>query len=327
VHGIRRLIAPAIVLYAAASLWPFEFEPPALVENGATPGAQGGWVFEVPGLLRTAAPPAWVGDAMRSHELELALAFRTATRPTEEFAPILTLSRNRYHRNLAVGQEGRDLVLRLRTPDSEPKGRSFRVADVFPAARWAEVVVSVGAGRVRVTVDGTPGVDRALPERPLSTWDPSYRLTLGNEAAGNRPWLGALRHATVRSGDVRVELTAAGDLERPERYWAFRTSPQLVPFRDASPEDIVLNALVYLPLGLLLGARRRASGGRARPRPWVVILLVSATLELLQFFVSVRSPSTGDLLLNLLGGVVGAWAGGVLMLEWMARRVRHGGSR
>jgi VanZ family protein len=314
--------AAAIVVYAAASLWPFDFEAPARLENGATPSAQGGLLFERPGLLESDGPPAWVRDAVRAQGLALDLSLRSAVFPRVEFAPILTLSRNPYHRNMAVGQEGRDLVLRLRTPESQPKGRTYRVPGVFPAPDWIDVAIVIGPGRVRITVDGTERVDLELPERPLSTWDPSYRLALGNEPDGNRPWFGELRRAVVRAGDIDVDLAAPGVLDLPAHYWFFRTSPQLVPLRDSSRDDMLVNSLGYLPLGLLLGAWRHATGGRARPRPGVCIQLVSATIELLQLFVTVRCPSTGDLALNLLGGVAGAWLGGVLMLEWMARHMR-----
>lgn len=259
---------------------------------------------------------------MRTERLELLLTLRSTAYPGDDFAPLLTFSRNRYHRNLAIGQEGRDLVLRLRMPETQAKGGTFRVPAVFPAADAIDVGVLVEPRRLVVTIDGEQRLERSLPARPWLTWDLSYRVALGNEVDGNRPWLGELHRAVVRAGDLHTDLAAPGVLERPERYWYAWTTPQLVPFRDASTWDLLRNVVGYLPLGLLLGARRRATAGRARPAPWVAVLLVSLTLELLQFFVKVRCPSTGDLLLNLAGGAVGAWWGSLLMLEWMARRAR-----
>ena len=318
------MIAAAIAIYLAASLWPYEFEAPARIENGAAPAPEGGLRFETPGLAESPGPPPWVQEALSAQRLELELALRSTAFPRSDFTPILTLSRNRYHRNLAVGQEGRDLVLHLRAPETRPKGRNYRVAGVFPTADWIDLVIVVEPGRLLVTIDGEVRVDRKLPARPLSTWDPSYGLALGNELAGNRPWLGELRHAIVRAGTERVDLAAPDALQRPARFWFMRTAPQLVPLRDSSTEDLLVNGLLYVPLGLLLGARRRVLGRRARPRPWVCLLLVSGTVELLQLFVTVRCASTGDLLLNLAGGVAGAWLGGSLMLAWLTRRARIG---
>jgi hypothetical protein len=321
---LGRLTAGAIALYALGSLWPFWFELPAHLPNGATPSPEGGLAFATPGLAESDGPPAWVQAALDSQSLQLDLSLRSEALPSSQFKPILTLARDKHRRNLTLAQEGRELVLELRTPDSSDAGRAFVVRNLFPAPEWTDVVVAVEPGRVRVTVNGVKRVDRELPTRPLASWDPSYGLALGNEPAGNRPWIGALRRAEVRAGTTRVDLAAPGVLRLPERFWYMLTPPQIVPLRDSSIEDIVVNSLLYVPLGLLLGARHRASGGRSRPRPWVAVLLVSGTIELLQLFVSVRCASTGDLLLNVLGGAAGAWLGGVLMLEWMVRRLRVG---
>ena len=318
------MVAATIVVYVAASLWPYDLELPARIENGARPAPEGGLLFESPGLAESAGPPAWVRDAQAGQRLELDLTLRSRAFPTTEFTPLLTLSRSRHLRNLAIGQDGRDLVLHLRAPETRPAGRNYRLAHVFPAQDWIRLAIVVEPGRLLVTIDGDVRLDRKLPIEPLSTWDPTYRLALGNELAGNRPWIGELRHAIVRAGEVEVDLAAPGALERPERFWFIRTTPQLVPLRDSSRADMLVNSLLYVPLGLLLGARRRVAGRRARPRPWLCVLLVSATIELAQLFVSVRCASTGDLVLNLAGGAAGAWLGSGLMLGWMTRRLRAG---
>ena len=321
---LGRLTAAAIAVYALASLWPFVLDAPARLTNGARPSPEGGLDFATPGLAVSDGPPAWVQAALDSQSVQLELTLRSEALPTSQFKPILTLARDKHRRNLTLAQEGRELVLQLRTPDSSDKGRAFVVRNLFPAPEWTDVVVTVEPGRVRVSVDGVKRVDRELPTRPLASWDPSYGLTLGNEPAGNRPWIGALRRAELQAGATRVDLAAPGVLRRPERFWYMFTPPQIVPLRDSSTKDIVVNSLLYVPLGLLLGARHRASGGRARPRPWVAVLLVSGTIELLQLFVALRCASTGDLLLNVLGGAAGAWLGGALMLAWMIRRLRVG---
>jgi len=318
-RALSRLISVAIVAYAAASLWPYDFALPSRVENGAAPAPEGGLSFSTPGLAESDGPPPWIGEALACQRLELDLSLRSAAPPGQDFTPILSLSRERYDRNLAIGQEGRDLLLHLRDPDTRPKGRNYRLADVFPAPVWIDVDVVIEPGRLRVSIDGETRLDRKLPERPLATWNPGFRLALGNELAGNRPWLGDLRRAIVRAGEAEVDVADPDVLRRPSRYWYVRTTPQLVPLLGSSSDDMLVNAVLYVPLGLLLGARRRAGGGRPRLRPWACVLLVSGTIELLQLFVVPRCASTGDVLLNVAGGAVGGWLGSAWTSARMAR--------
>ena len=199
--------------------------------------------------------------------------------------------------------------MRVRTADDRRSGHNFRVPDLFRAPATVELDVLVESGRLRVTVDGAVALERSLPVMPLEAWESGYPLALGNEVTGEYPWLGEIESATLRAGDTSVDLAAPGVLERPPRYWRFETWPKLVPLRDSSEEDIVLNLLMYLPLGLLLGRRSRGRPGAAGLRAWALVFATSLTLELLQLAVPVRCASVDDLLFNTLGGGCAVWLG------------------
>lgn len=74
----------------------------------------------------------------------------------------------------------------------------------------------------------------------------------------------------------------------------------LIPERLGQWRDVIQNVILYLPLGLLLGARRM-SGTK--------VILISAVLsfaiELSQFIVPGRDPIARDAVTNTLGGAIG----------------------
>lgn len=87
---------------------------------------------------------------------------------------------------------------------------------------------------------------------------------------------------------------------RPTSGLAPRFGPFCVACGELGGTDVVLNVLLFLPLGVglgLLGARRRTAIGG----------MVAATLiiELLQVFIPGRDASLGDVLANSLGGALG----------------------
>jgi hypothetical protein len=57
--------------------------------------------------------------------------------------------------------------------------------------------VSIEDDRIEVRVDGRLVAEAALPTGTLDTWDPDYRLALGNEVIGARPWRGEIRKRSM----------------------------------------------------------------------------------------------------------------------------------
>jgi hypothetical protein len=333
---LRVLLATAILAaYPLASLSPFHplrWGFPTEVANGAELLPQGGIRFASAGVVRSVIPPDWMAAAMRSERLELALRVQAYTSDQTGPARIFTLSADPYRRDLTIGQEGENLILRLRTPGADFNGTRANdqpVAElpgVFRTpATWVEIHLAIEPGRLRFSAEAPEsghrvGLDTALAAQPLRDWDPSYRLALGNELTNDRAWLGEIQQALVRTDGNTIDYAAPdarGALEvSPARFWAARQTFTVMPFRDFMPEDAFINVVGYVPLGLLFGVWGWLWGGERRSwsRPVTLLLAiaaVSATLETLQFLIPVRHPSTTDLLLNTLGGGIG-----LLLVEW-----------
>jgi hypothetical protein len=242
-------------------------------------------------------------------------------------ARILTFSLNPYERNLTVGQEGADLIMRLRTASTDKNGMIegkpvARVPRVFLTSDWIDLRIAIEPERIRIRVGDEPVIDEVLPFRPLETWDPSYRLALGNEATGDRPWIGEIQRVVVQAGHSDVRYNETSKLEFPRIFLITMKSPKIVPFLGMNQKDAIENIVLYIPLGFLLGFLRGAGHDRGH---WafvsgmlVLVAAVSAAMELLQFFVPLRAPSIDDVIFDTLGGGFG-----LVLALWAAAAVRR----
>lgn len=313
------LLAAAILLaYPLIGLYPYDWDAPGVAANTAGPAPGGGLRFAGPGpgIARSNGPPAWIAAAVRSNRLEVMLGVRPVAAEQRGPARIMTLSENPTLRNLTIGQDRDDLIVRIRTPWHSLNGTpQYRVPGVFRAGAWVDLRVVVEPGSLRVEIDDELRLDERLPRAPLGDWDRSYRAALGNELTGERPWLGDIRRAIVRVGDAAVDYAEPGVLRRPRLLWYFHNPPELSPFRNLHLSDAVVNLIGFLPLGLLLGLW--AGRPRGRLTRWGALALVfamSLVLETLQFGIPQRYPSINDLFLNVLGGAVG-----IQLARWARR--------
>lgn len=109
-------------------------------------------------------------------------------------ARIVSYSHDKYLRNFTLGQDGNDLILRLRTTTTNLDGRNpeMRIEDVFSPAKLLHIVVTFDYSNESVYINGKRKTEIPGPGGTFSNWNPSYPLVLGNEANGYRPWLGSL---------------------------------------------------------------------------------------------------------------------------------------
>jgi hypothetical protein len=263
-----------------------------------------------------AAPPELTAAPVEA--LDVSLEVRPLSSIQAGPARILTISSDAYERNLTLAQDGDDLVLRLRTQKTGRNGLhkglpAARVAKVFEAGRWVAIDTRIRPSLLTIAIDGVERVSAALPPAVLATWDPGLGLALGNEMTCNRPWLGEIRRAVIAGPAGTTDYALAGQAAAPAGCRIMRHPPKLVPFHPFSPRDALLNTLMYLPLGCLLGLMARTRSARSFAMLVLTAAGVSLTFEFTQLFLVSRFPSIDDLIFNTLGGALGVWLGSWLM--------------
>ncbi len=200
-------IAPTLAtLYLAVIisvlLYPFEFSlPPACPENSVEwrPDAAG-VQFGRSGMLHSAAPPVSLYRRLLSGKgLTIEVWLSSAIANQGGPARIVSYSLNPGERNFTLGQQGNDLIMRLRTTRTNDNGMrpSLKVTNVFVPETMQHIVVTYDFVEQRVYIDGRLRVAAAIPQGTFETWDSSYFLIFGNEFSGNRPWSGTIAYAAV----------------------------------------------------------------------------------------------------------------------------------
>jgi hypothetical protein len=296
------------VVMAILSLWPLTtWQLPQKIPNGAERMETGGLRFAAPGIARAEAP-VWLDAIVEQPDQTLAISLRVKVYSGSQRGParIFTVSEDTLSRNLTLGQDGSDLVLRLRSQATDANGMIdgkplVRVPRIFEVGRWHQIDLTISPKELRVERDGILIADQELPGSPFATWDRSFDLALGNELTNNRPWLGEIASAHVRVGDTTVDYLAPGTLSLPDHHWQFASRPRLALTDPSVLFDAVVNVLFYIPLGLLLGVAFPDKAVR-----WAIVICgFSLLMEGLQLGIPDRTATVIDVLTNTLGGVVG----------------------
>ena len=301
------LLAVAVFANAFLSFRPFQLDPPSRQTNAIVRRADGSLQFVEPSIARTSGPPSFLAEAIRTSALGVELDLRAAEADQLGPARIFTISRDYWRSNLTIGQQGADLVVRVRRPGSTSWGDpAFEVPGVFAEQRWRQVMVSIEGDRIEIQVDGRPVAEAALPTGTLATWDPGYRLALGNEVVGGRPWRGEVGRAQVSVASRVVDLLEDPEIETPARYW-------LWPQRVRRPQEwhrgeFILGAwhlAGFVPLGFAVAGLWR------RRRPLLAAVGASFGLSLVllgvKLFLAGRHPSFHDMVIQTSGGLLGGW--------------------
>lgn len=147
------------------------------------------------GRFRDSAAGERVRDAMRAADA-LTLEVTLTPRQTDLKGParIVSFGRGVGNANFVLGQEGRQLVFRLRTPETGRDGTAqdsqITLASLTPG-RPVHLVISYRPGELAAYLDG-----QALPvpqkiQGGFETWEEA-ELTFGDTPEGNRTWDGEL---------------------------------------------------------------------------------------------------------------------------------------
>jgi hypothetical protein len=309
-----------LVVYAYASLEPFDWRFSDRLINGATPLTEG-WSFPTAGLVIAEPPLDTLRMASQAETLDVFLEVRP--RATSQWGParILTISADPYLRNLTLGQYGDDLVVRLRTEETDLNGRRggrpvARLRHVFQAGKWVAIDLRLRPGRLTVAIDGAQELAATLPTSVLGTWDPGFGLALGNEMTCDRPWLGDIRKAVMTGPEGAIDYARIEQVDVPATCTLYRHPPKLVPLVPLNLKDALLNTVMYLPLGCLLGLMMRRRNRHTFAVLVLVIAGISLSFETLQLLLPSRFPSVDDIIFNTLGGALGLAFG-----TWLMKRL------
>jgi VanZ family protein len=302
-----------ILMYGAAGFYPFRWSFPFIAyENAAQRNRGGAWQFPKAGIAKTRTVPEWLSKAIQLSSLDIVLEIRSLNSNQSGPARILSISEDPYRRNLTIAQEGTNLVLRLRTPKTSLNGMpSYQIDDVFARPEWQRIEVLIRPGEIQVQVNGRRRVFDKVPAHALLVWANDYSLALGNEMTFDRPWLGEVRRAEIKIGDEVVDYARADLLSVTAQYSVPRSTclVQVIPFSCSQLDqyrllDWLLNLIGFVPFGLLIAGLFRGKGTIRYAT--LASFALSLSMEVGQIYLPGRFPSSEDLLLNTIGGALGA---------------------
>ncbi|MCH5374256.1 MAG: DUF1595 domain-containing protein, partial [Planctomycetes bacterium] len=165
------------------------------IEKGsAVEWRNGGLIVRSSAQIRSPGPARKIIDSVkRSNALTIEAWIKPERDKQDGPARIVSLSANPNERNFTLGQDGRRYDVRLRTTSTSTNGiPSTSGPDKSANTALTHVVFTRdSAGTARVFINGKPQASKKVAGK-LSGWDQKFRLSLANEATGDRPWLGGL---------------------------------------------------------------------------------------------------------------------------------------
>lgn len=308
----RAAVSTVVVLFAllmVESWYPFEAQLPVWWRTTPARIPTGSVRFDGHSVLVSPAPPTWLVMARQSGSLEIDLEVRTERPRQEGPARILTVSRDIHHADIMIGQQGEDLVVRVRRPGSDASGDpAFEVPRLFNDQGWHTISVLVAGDRLRIEADGRIEVNRAIGDGSLLSWDPGYPLALGDEPQGERGWVGELRRVQVVTPAGAMDLLSPGLLE-PKRGVVIRTRVRTL-LRSTAGDPfylMVFRVAAFIPIGVAFQRLLR------RRLPSLLCIIGLAGLLLVgKVFAAGRHPALADAAWSVVGGLLGYLLGSAL---------------
>lgn len=141
-----------------------------------------------------------IGEIKRSGELTVEAWVNPKSRGQKGPARIVTISSGASNRNVTIGQEGDQYQIRCRSTRTDANGLpDTKAAHGSVELRWTHLVFTVDrSGAATFYVNGEAQATSDLGG-DFSNWDDGFRLIIGNETTGDRPWLGSIRRVAIYS--------------------------------------------------------------------------------------------------------------------------------
>jgi hypothetical protein len=220
-HIFKKRLLVYIVLLTVLLLWPFDVFKKNRVQ----------WLSDSNGIeffgdglvVSSSASPDLFRELVTGRGLTLEVWLAAANTFQSGPARIVSYSYGPILRNFTLGQQGMDLVTRLRTTRTSLNGTrpNLVVEDVFNSSEPLHIVVTYDFVYQTVFVNGLERMRRKLPGGKFTNWDSNCHLVLGNEASCERPWLGKLFRIEIYNRPLeRVEI-----VKKFESGWRIGSNP------------------------------------------------------------------------------------------------------
>jgi VanZ family protein len=295
------LLVTAVYPYVAFE--PFNFQSP-VGTNGAEFRAAGGVGFARAGVLVAQSPNEWLSKAQATGRVSLELKVVPAAL---ESGTLFAFADDAQSHNLRLSQQGANLVVQLFTTDPGRNEHSeYWLHDAFVANRAATILLSIQPEGYELSLDGAVRFGVAMPPGSLSAWQARKAITLGNELEGGQAWLGTIEGAWLRTADFTVDYTTPRESQLPPEVQRFRRAVRVHPTHGLTPSDAVTNFFGFMPFGLVLFWVIGTIRVSRLWLPTIASALLSLGLEVTQWWLPGRFPSSSDLILNTAGGAAGA---------------------
>ena len=272
--------------------------------------------------------------------------------------------------NFVVGQWRDQLVVQVRTTKTDLDGTNpfLSIHDVFTSQSLKHMIIVYDLSEQRVYINGKQKARSDILKGNFSNWDPSCKLTIGNEVSGNRPWKGKIYYAAVfdrpltepeihrtylsglrmklntrppasyrKDGSKDIGFNSKGPVSRylfeegngnvihdtGSNFSAVNLSmPKFIMHKakaflgvstdylqnESRYSDIVINILIFIPLGILIHGMLRTRFGLMLTISLAALLagtLLSLGVESLQYFTMTRNSSLIDVFTNMTGTAIG----------------------
>jgi hypothetical protein len=250
-------------------LWPFDFDfsrenNVRWIKNG------NGIEFPQKGLLITKEAPKDLFEKLTTGSgMTIEIWIESDIIYQQGPARIISYSIDPYLRNFTLGQSEDGLILRLRTTHSDLNGlyQQLELNNVFMANKIHHVAATYDFKQRCVFVDGNLALSSDRLRGDFSNWDPSYKLIIGNEASGNRPWLGKIYYAAIynraltgqeifhnylagyEGTSASIKSSEIGDYSPVVTYFFDETVGDTVYDRNRDSNHVDLNMPKKLPRG------------------------------------------------------------------------------
>ncbi|MFP3905254.1 MAG: LamG domain-containing protein [Armatimonadota bacterium] len=186
--------------------------PPAVsVEEGAVVFGPSPETY-IPGVF-SRRPATEITEALKETGQITVEAWISAANDTQDGpARIVSISRDASSRNVTLGQEGSQFILRLRTSETNEQGEPpiTTPENTVRAGELQHLAVTYDGHAAVFYVDGEPVSETThfsgdMGIATLQNWDETMHLMLGNEFDGQRFWCGKIYLAAIYRDSLSAE--------------------------------------------------------------------------------------------------------------------------